>query len=368
MMKVQIITRHAVPNYGSFLQAYATQQAFEECGAEVEILNYIRTDEKTFNVAKALLPYSKYADASKLKKTLYYFAQTGNILLADKRFAKYRKKYFRTTREFNSVTELSGAPKADIYCTGSDQLWGAIGNDEYDEAYFLSYADGRKISYAASFGSAEVDEKLLMKVKPFLDLYSAVTVREQSAKDILGSIGIDSSVVVDPTLLMDTAQWDKSLGVKHGTDKKYVLVYQIHRNPEMDAYAEKFAEKAGLPLYRVTPTVYQAFRSGKTELLPSPDKFLSLISGAQYLITNSFHGTAFALQYHVPMVCVSSGKTMTRIENLLYLAHQSGRILGDYDDFHYIGSPMDFSESDEEIARSREQSLTILKDLLKGNI
>lgn len=365
-MKVQIITRHAVPNYGSFLQAFATQKAIESCGAEAEIVNYIRKDEKTKNVAKALLPYSKYADSSNIKKAAYYVIQTINIFFADKRFSSFRKKYLNQTKEFNSHNELKSAPDADIYCTGSDQLWGPIANDAYDSAYFLDYKEGKKISYAASFGSAEVDEKLLLKEKEMLEKYSGITVREESAVNLLNKIDINSRRVLDPTLLMNASQWDKALGVKHDKHEKYVLVYQIHANAEMDAYAEKFAKKAGLTLIRVTPTIYQALRSGKTELLPSPGEFLNLIASAQYLITNSFHGTAFAIQYHVPMVCISSGKTMTRIDNILNLVGFSNRILSSYDDFSYIGKRMDFTESDKIISAEREKSKSILAEIINS--
>ena len=131
-MKVDVITRHAVPNYGSLLQTYATQKIIEKLGYEPEIIDYIRDDEKYKNLTNSLVKGKKW-DKNLFLRTIYKMLQRPNYGTMYKKFAKYRKGFLKLSDlEYGNLSELKkNKPKADIYCSGSDQIWGSIGKDEY---------------------------------------------------------------------------------------------------------------------------------------------------------------------------------------------------------------------------------------------
>ena len=182
--------------------------------------------------------------------------------------------------------------------------------------------------------------------------------------------------VLDPTLLIDKSEWEKYIP-DNKTYGKYVLIYQLHNNPDMDEYAVNFARKAGLPLIRVTPSLHHITRSGKAVFLPDMGEFLGYIKNAEYMITDSFHGTAFAINFNTQFVNVLSGKTKesadsiinttkTRNQSILELTNLTDRILGDFDDFSFINNKIDFDSVNSLICEHRKQSIDILDKILAG--
>ena len=199
---VAYLTRHTVSNYGSVLQAYATQTALEKLGCNAVCINYYRTDEKTENIVDTRLK-SVSAKWNKNALTRLFFKATQKPVykFADKRFEEYRKIVKVTDKEYNSEAELkSDIPKADIYMTGSDQVWNTVVCGEIDPVYFLSFLPKKvkKIAYAASFGGASVEEKNKTRIKSWLEEYDKVTIRENSGIKIASELGIHAEQVLDP--------------------------------------------------------------------------------------------------------------------------------------------------------------------------
>ncbi|MDE5984746.1 MAG: polysaccharide pyruvyl transferase family protein [Eubacterium sp.] len=364
--KVAIITRHAVSNYGSVLQAYALQKAIGSFGFESEIIDYIRFDEDYKNIADTLVKKSSW-NKNIATRLVYKSIQSPEYIKMGRAFEKYRKNLLiESSTRYCSIDELKkNPPKADIYCTGSDQVWGAIGNDEIDGAYFLDFVPDskKKIAYAASFGKTEASHKSSKKLRKYLSSYDYITVREKSAVEIINKLGLNNvTQVLDPTLLLDKNEWSKL--IDNDINDKYVLLYQLHSNPEMDCYADEFAKKAGLKLIRLTPLFHRTFKSGKAVYLPDISTFLSYIKNAEYMITDSFHGTAFAINFNTQFIDILPGETKTRNQSILELAELSERILNDYNDFSFIDNKIDFTNSNEKIAQSRVQSLELLYKML----
>lgn len=151
--------------------------------------------------------------------------------------------------------------------------------------------------------------------------------------------------------------------------EKYVLVYQIHANSDLDHYAVKFAEKAELPLLRVSPLFHQAKRSGKFVYCPDISGFLDLIKNAAYMVTDSFHGTAFAINFNTQFVEVLPNTgTSSRNQSILELTGLTDRIVRDLNDFSYIDQEIDFKEANEKIGTSRIESIRILEEMLEEQI
>lgn len=367
-MKVDIITRHAVANYGSLLQSYATEKTFEKLGLDAEFINYVRYDERSKNLAKTQVKGKKW-DKNIITRTMYTLIQTWNYSHEYKAFEKYRKGFIKETSNlYGSIEELTkNPPKADIYCTGSDQIWGKIGQADYDLAYFLEFVKDKNkkcISYAASFGKEKINQKLEEKLPKLLDKYSYILVREDSAKEIVKKAGIDNvEQVLDPTFLLTKEEW-KSLANKKPKKSNYVLVYQLHNNKEFNKYAKEFAKKYNKKLLRITPSIYHIVRGGKLIYLPTQYEFLSYFNNADYILTDSFHATVFSIIFNKKFKNISPGETSTRITSILKLCGLEDRILKDFSDFESIEKDIDYDKVNEIIKREREKSINLLKQAI----
>ncbi len=320
-MKVDIITRHAVANYGSLLQSYATQRIFEKLGLDVEFIDYTRYDERAENLAKTHVKGKKW-DKNFIFRTIYTLIQTWNYSHMYKVFKKYRKGFINETKqEYGDIEELrKNPPSADLYCTGSDQIWGKIGKSKYDLAYFLDFVkDKRCISYAASFGKEKIDLDLEKKLPQLLKKYAYVLVREDSAKRIVQKCGKEPvEQVLDPTFLLNKEEWE-DLADKKNKYNNYVLVYQLHNNKAFNKYAKKFAKVHNKKLLRLSPSIYHKSRGGKLIYLPNQYEFLSYFKNADYILTDSFHATAFSIIFNKKFINISPGETSTRITSILNL-------------------------------------------------
>ncbi|HCA04779.1 MAG TPA: polysaccharide pyruvyl transferase family protein [Ruminococcaceae bacterium] len=361
---VAFITRHIVANYGSVLQAYATQEAIKKLGCKSVCIDYFRTDELPRNLVATRLSTSKW-NKNPLTRAVFMLTQKPVYSLADKRFEQYRKIVDVTETQYNSLSELeNNLPPADVYMTGSDQVWNTVVCGDLDPAYFLSFVPGekRKVAYAASFGG-KLDEKQLDEIKPMLKEYNAISVREDSGVKLLEQMNINAEQVLDPTFLLDRTEWEKLIPDKK-TDEKYALVYQLHPNREFDKYAKAYAKKHGLKLYRISHCFHHAVRSGKFVLCPPLGEFLSYIKNAQVLLTDSFHGTAFAIGLNTPFLDILPSSYSERISSILSLIGYENRILKNYNDFETAAEPIDFDRVNEIIAAQRIKSYGILKKMI----
>ena len=99
-------------------------------------------------------------------------------------------------------------------------------------------------------------------------------------------------------------------------------------------YANKFAQHIDLPLLRISPTLHQYARGGKFVYLPDMGDFLSYIKNSTYFITDSFHGTAFALNFNCQFIeILPNNKTGVRNQSILQLTGLQDRIISNYNDF-----------------------------------
>lgn len=363
-LKVNIITRHSIINYGSLLQAFALQEVIKRMGHSCEIIDYIREDETYQNIEKSILKRKNKWNSNIFKNILYLLIRQPESIIAGRKFAKMRKKYLFLTRNYSSVGQLlKNRPEADIYVTGSDQVWGPVVDGTYDDSYFLSFVNGKKVSYAASFGRTEVKDELLNLCKGLLSSYEKITVREKSAVKILKDMGIESELVLDPVLLLSSFFWDKY--TEPIIEKDYILIYQLHNDKTLGEYAKKVAEAKGLSLIRVSAYYHQILREGKLKYCPSLGKFLGYIKNAKCLITDSFHGTAFAIIFNIPFIeILPKNSTGTRNMNILELTGLTDRILTNVDNTKLIDEKIDYTDVNRILLEYRKSSTKKLRIML----
>lgn len=367
-MKVAVITRHAISNYGSFLQTYATQYVLRKMGYDSEIIDYIRNDEDYHNIADVLVRKNSKWNINAVRRMLYKITQAPEHQLMGRKFESFRKKYLNLSSRYVSNEELRlNKPEADVYMTGSDQVWGQIGDDLYDSTYFLDFTNETdiKAAYAGSFGKTKFTIDIIDQYKKYLNEYDYLTVREKSAVDLIKTWDINKKVdqVLDPTLLLTADEWTKL--IRKEPFNKYILIYQLHNNPQMDVYAKEVSKKMGLPLIRITPSLHHCIRGGKVVFLPDLGDFLAYIKNARMMVTDSFHGTAFAINFGTQFINVLHGETKTRNQSILELTGLENRVLDDYTNFNYINEQIDYTSVHQLIASEREHSFSILRRMLQ---
>lgn len=352
MKKIAIITLHDVKNYGSILQAYATQCYFENLGLEPVIIDYRRPWETTFG-------YWFYLNEKSLKgvaRNVLYFPSK---ILQLGPFRRFRNKYLKLTQKsYKSAQDLKKDPvAADYYCTGSDQVWNSGWNNGVIAEYFLNFVDvntAKKISFAASMGRSEISGEEKAAIKPLLEDYNLITVREkQSAKMLEEELGLEAFEILDPTLQMDGAFWRKLCRPERAMENKYVLLIQLNRNHAFDQLAVQFAKQRNLMLVRLCLRVDQMVLPGKCVLLPEVEDYVRLVRDAEYVLTDSFHAVSFCVNLEKQFFVYYPEKYSERLKSLLSILRLPERTLNgtvtenpiEYEAIHSIlGSKRSFAK------------------------
>lgn len=218
-------------------------------------------------------------------------------LLPDVRFVWIGDGELREELKSKNI-EISGW----VDCTGSDQVWNSKWNNGILPCLYLSFVpnDKYKFAFSASFGQSKLSTEEINKTKPYLEQYNRISVREKEGEAIVKEqYHIENCVhLVDPTLCVSGDFWRKYES-KRKIKSEYILVYNLNRSKEFDRYAVELSRRTGLKLVRFCTRYDQFYRPGKSMLVPEVFDFISLIDNAKYVLTDSFHATAFSLNLHL---------------------------------------------------------------------
>ena len=369
MKNVLLITRHAIPNYGSFLQAVASVQIFREMGYDVKVLDYIPELEKPQNLFIPMLNGSKFSSNS-IKKLIYSIVRRPDFWKMGSKFREFQKEGLPLTKEYNDLKHPEKELLSyDLYVTGSDQVWGPIALSQYDENYFWKNFPnkGNYMSFSASFGKARFDGKIKKAYSEMLSKYRYMLVREDTAVQLLNEMHFDNcSQILDPTLIMPREFWKSYVQDETCDYKNYILVYQVHDNPDMDQYVRDLQRKTGKQVIRLSNSFAHIVRIGELVYLPSPGQFLNLIKNSDYVVTNSFHATVFSLVFKKQFIIIDSGDTNTRISSLLRLVKQDDRQISNYKDFSQLDAEIDYDSVARYLDAERKRSMQLFKTVLSG--
>lgn len=363
--KITVITLQNIRNYGSALQAFATQAIFTKLGLESDFINYLRED-----ISSPTNRVERWTEGmSTAKKWAYALMLYPTFWLQNYRFRKFIKQYLKVIPQPCTRVEDFEELKlnSDIYCTGSDQTWNSGWNNGLLPPLFLSFVpDGiKKIAYSASFGKAKLDEWEKEETKRLLQRYSAISVRESTGVSIIDDLGIGNAVhVLDPTLQLDKTFWGKYAGTGK-SEEKYVLVYQLNTNSQFDRYAKEYARRKGLKLVRLCTRIDQCSKCGKAVIVPDVFDFVSLIYHADTVITDSFHATAFSINMNTDVISIYPNEFGGRLESILKLVGLENRHLTSYDDFSFVDAEkIDFVPVNAILEREREIGWNFLRNAI----
>lgn len=322
----------------------------ENHGCEVVFIDYVQ---------KHLLPeniVSTWSKGNPIKALAIY----PTAIKWKKIFTDFCKENLNLTpRKYSSLDDLNEySSDADAYCTGSDQVWNSIWNRCIDYPLYLSFIPKEKYKFAlsASFGLDKLDEHEIELTKPYIDQYKRISVREKSGLKILEDQyhyknGIQ---LCDPTISLSGNEWRKYKSNRK-ISGSYILIYNLNRSKEFDEYAKKLSKLTGLRLVRFCTRYDQFYRCGKSVLVPEVFDFISLIDGAKYVLTDSFHATAFSMNLNTEPICIYPKDFGGRLDSFLKLVKSEQRHIKDYDDFDVINRSVDFDVVNNILSNERRR-------------
>ncbi|MER6198284.1 polysaccharide pyruvyl transferase family protein [Streptomyces sp. NPDC001586] len=332
-MRIALLTLHTPLNFGSALQAYALCRILREDGHDVRLVDYHRPGERGLALAG-----KRFTDGDHvLPVRLWNVVDRGReAAVARRRFAAFQRRT-TLTRRYTSPEQLAARPPvADAYLTGSDQVWNSLYNGGVDRALYLDFGPPalRRVSYASSFGLDAIPDAEREITRTLLARYTAVSVRERGAVDIVRGLGVtECTQVLDPTLLLSGGQWADIAEVRRGVPEPYVLLYSVEEDRMGEALriARHVARQHGLPVVQVTFGGRRRRIRGvdRTSYFTTPQQFLGLFRGAGYVVTSSFHGTTFSVNFNKPFVSVAPPLFASRAEDFLASVGLSDRFVTD---------------------------------------
>ncbi len=370
--KTAIMTWYTYQNYGSALQASALYHTVQTMGYDPMFVQYP--------------PQQPLTDTSKLhlfqrgiSKLKYILNRPYNSAERSRLFTEYLSERTSESNLCVSYTELYDLnDQCGAFLCGSDQIWSPIC---FDPHYFLPFVSDRNkmVAYAPSFGSTKIDNPLIReKTAALLSRFKHLAVREQQGADLIKNLtGQDATVVLDPTLLMDAAEWDAYAQVEETPKlpcEHYIVCYFLgDPNNYMD-YVRALSQKMNVPYYVIPVKVKENRNSHAVPFEVGPREFVSLVKNAAYVCTDSFHGMAFSINYGVPFSVFKRFKDNdpknqnSRIFNLLQKFGLEERL----EDPHNKGGlkrlpfTCDFSEAHQRLAEERRLSMGYLKNALES--
>lgn len=364
MKKIEVITLHRVTNFGSLLQTYATQTVLERMGYNVEVIDFVPEGLSFF---RAIWPRGSNAWKQAVKIIPLTVA---NIIQYNMSDSFLRKYIHLTQKRFKNFSELKNdCPEADIYLSGSDQVWNTQNNNKDEDlgAYYLAFTDSReKIAYAGSFGRIELSSEELKRIEPWLKEYKAISVRESHGINILNQIGLYGEHVLDPTMLLSFAEWERLIPKKTRSESRFVFVYNLNRNKLVEKIAKKVAEVKKCKIVNFADT-FEFISGANNRMNNTPYDFLYYLSKSCFVVTDSFHGTAFSINFNKQFICVSPPKYSSRLESILGLFNCSTRMVNDLSQVdNLLDTDIDYSIVNRKLQEEREISEQYLKcSLLK---
>lgn len=321
-LQVRIITCHDVYNAGASLQTFALSYYLKSRGTDVAVIDY-KPDYLSghYRLWGGVPPrFDKLG-----LRLLYQLAKLPARILAylgkkKARFDAFRNKYIPLTPErFASYDALlARPPHADVYIAGSDQIWNTLFKNGKDPAFYLAFAPASSIrlSYAASFATPSIAPEYQDFVHDNVKNLDFVSVREISGLNILHQLGIEGAEqVLDPVFLLNRNQWE-ALEEPVDTPMPYILLYDFDHSKSIEHQVKRIAKEKNAKIYSIFPSRI----CDKCFSNASPGMFLYLIRHAEFVVSNSFHATAFALIYERPFIVLDRHEDInTRMRDLIQL-------------------------------------------------
>ncbi len=357
-MNIGILTFYRANNYGAMLQCYSLVKNVRKYNMDTEVIDYVAPGIEEQYSNKHLWRYG-------LKVLASHYIKMFLRSKKNSRFESFRMLIPHSV-PYEQEELTSTNDKYDCFIVGSDQVWNFKSNHE-DEMFFLPFvtSNKKKYSYAASFGSDAFDSSLQGRYKKLLEGFQRISIREISGKEyVLNKLHLPCTVNIDPVFLSTSQEWGELADqIGRIVENKYILVYQLLKSERMISYAKKLASDRNIKVVIISLSLYRD-KSFIDKSDVGPIEFLNLFKYSDAVITDSFHGTAFALLFEKELFLDfhEKSRTKTRLDSLSDVLSFGNRWIsgGKLD-------PIDFSVVNKAIQHERQIGIEYIKEICKNN-
>lgn len=372
------------PNYGSQLQSYATTVEMKKRDINCEVIRYKKKwTLKFMREAKVwTLPFNRVllsdcflAVKKKIFLELHRDVKKQNEV-RNRRFAEFSQSHFTNLSKLchgHDELEALGASYDGVF-VGSDQLWSPSGitGDFYNLMFVPDSVP--KFSYAASIGVSKLPKDKRKLYTTFLNRIDHISMRENAGSKIVKELtGRDVPVVVDPVMLLTKEEWEKEIPVKKVVDEPYIFAYFLGKSKENRSKIMELKEKTGLKI--VTFHHMDCYNKadvgfGDCALYDvGPEEFLNLIRNAEYVCTDSFHGSVFSLIHHKKLMIFNRYTDSSKVSKNSRIDSLSANL--GLEDRRFNGgnlldilNEMDYASIDKKVEEMRAKSKQFLDTAL----
>lgn len=386
-MKIGIVTYWwSNDNYGQLLQCWALQFHLKREGYEPFLIRYAHSYRPTWKrlirkTVKILLIYPlikwwrKRGERQLLRKI-----ESKNTA---RQFEDFRQNYINcSNKDYRYLKQLkANPPEAEVYIVGSDQVWAPVLlRSKENWGFWLDFGsvNTRRIAYAASFGTDCCPSDLKNILRKQLQRFDAISVREESGVDICREAGKEAIHVVDPTLLLRRGDYQSFLEKEPVKSIPYIFIYSINIAKSEEVEYQELQEIAQTRHLSIKVTISSGYIPG-CELFENVEyiyatipQWLSLIKNAELVVTTSFHGIVFCIQFHKPFVYFplkgKFAKSNSRVINLLEklaLSHCIYQHFGDYE--RILSTTIDWEYVEKKLVKLRAKSKKFLMENIRYN-
>lgn len=388
-MKIGIITYVKCDNYGAELQAFALQWKLNALGYNAEVVNLekrnidmkhnpdvilgaIKQRFKNDGLKAVVSIFRKFKDTKKRIKDESAFKEVNEKkhLL----FEKFFEEKIKHSAKFYSLDEISTTNDLDydVFIAGSDQIWNYIHTDRLD-VYFLMFANkfkAKKISYAASVSIYDIPKKWRPAYKKYFENIDTISVRELHGAELVKKYSDKTAeVVLDPTFLLSKEDWEREVAKDMDIEGDYLLIYTMSGSLHIRKMAQKIASKLSLKVVNVKLGYSEEPDDGTINLFEvGPAEWVGLLSKAKYVVTDSFHGTAFSINFNIPFTTLVNPNSMlnSRVLSILKITNLDSRIVYDTltGDLFPKSISVDFTECNQILREWKDKSMKFLQEAL----
>lgn len=352
-----LISYHSDHNYGTMLQAYALERALHSLGVESEYVSY--HDSQSPSAAKRLL---------RLIRGIFH--QRKEFSAARRKFDAFHKRYIPHSRQFYNDTICQADALYDNFIVGSDQVWSPFMNRRRNGVNFLRFVseNAGKNAYAPSLGKTSFSPEYLSYLKENLKDFRTLSCRERQNAEMLSDLlGRKVHYVLDPTLLLDSEEWDR-IATPVKMPESYILCYALGEKKSVRLFAEKLGRHKGLPVYYIL-TGPSCLKEKNIIGNAGPSEFVYLVKNAACIVTDSFHGTLFSIIYRRSFY--SFAKRESSSDDLaddnaripMFLSELSLEHRFRKDDDSTFCEDIDYDIPAARLGRLKEDSMAILKEI-----
>lgn len=389
-MRIGIITFHFPYNCGAILQCAALQNVIERMGHQAVVINYkpwYHQNRYTYLKNPIQFAKSRYMELSEDTPKLLRLSKSGIGFVRavgswrhyaqrkpqDDKFREFREAFLNETRIYRSLKQLQNAPpECDLYISGSDQLWNChLTEKRFDRAYFLDFGADKtvRVSYAVGADFTECKYENI-SLDQLLSRFDRISLREDKCKSIIekNANGIPVCRSVDPTLLLNSEAYGRMTCSEKLEEDSFILTYTMPNESQLAVYAaaERLSEKTGKKIIDVSGNPSKSNRRINDNRICGPDEFLWYIQNADYVMTNSFHGTVFSVIYKKIFMVIPHTDTGNRVTELLDSLGLSERYTDVSEQAVYtIDKPINYAASAMKLEALRAQSMNYLEECVR---